>query len=170
MYPAGVKTTSKRRKAAAKSKQPKAKQRAVSKHAAVTRRFGPRADFGAPIESFFARQPAQLREILDALKKLVEKAAPDAKASLKWGMPFYTIDGAMFCALGGHKSHVNLILAGPPGAFADPEKRLSGGGKTGRHLKLTSIDELPRDAVRGWLGTAAKLAKKSRDPRSVTSE
>jgi hypothetical protein len=32
-------------------------------------------------------------------------------------------------------------------------------GKTGRHLKLTSLDELPRAAVRGWLRTAAELAR-----------
>jgi hypothetical protein len=45
---------------------------------------------------------------------------------------------------------VNLILSGPPGTFEDPERRLTGEGKPGRHLKLTSLDELPRDAVRGW--------------------
>ena len=32
-------------------------------------------------------------------------------------------------------------------------------GKTGRHLKLTTLDALPRDAVRGWLRTAAELAR-----------
>jgi hypothetical protein len=91
---------------------------------------------------------------------LIEGVAPDAESSIKWGMPFFTVGGAMMCALGAHKSHVNLILSGPPGAFADPEGRLSGEGKTGRHLKVTSLDDLPRDAVRGWLKTAANLARK----------
>ena len=66
----------------------------------------------------------------------------------------------MMCALGAHRSHVNLVLAGPPAAFADPAKRLAGAGKTGRHLKLRSLDELPRASVRGWLRTAAGLARK----------
>jgi hypothetical protein len=123
---------------------------------------GPRADFGAPIDGFFARQPPALRAILDELRKLVEEAAPDADSSIKWGMPFFTVGGAMMCALGGHKSHVNLILAGPPDAFADPGRRLSGQGKTGRHLRLTSLADLPRDAVRGWLRTAAELARAKR--------
>jgi hypothetical protein len=118
----------------------------------------PRADFGAPIDGYVARQPAPLRAILVELRKLVEVAAPEAESSIKWGMPFYTLEGAMMCAMGAHKSHVNLILSGPPGAFADPEGRLSGEGKTGRHLKLTSLDELPREAVRGWLRKAAALA------------
>jgi hypothetical protein len=49
--------------------------------------------------------------------------------------------------------------SGSPGAFADPGGRLAGEGKTGRHLKLTSLEELPREAVRGWLRAAASLAR-----------
>jgi hypothetical protein len=73
-------------------------------------------------------------------------------------MPFYTVGDRMMCALAGFNAHVNLILAGPPGTFADPDGRLEGDGKTGRHLKLRSLDELPRAQVRGWLRTAAELA------------
>jgi len=166
-HPAGVKTKS---KSAAPSKrtakQPSATKKRPAKRLAARKgvtagnKPGPRADFGAPIDGFFAKQPAQLHAILAALRKLIEQAAPDAESSIKWGMPFYTLRGAMFCALGAHKSHVNLILAGSPGSFHDPEKRLSGGGKTGRHLKLRSVDEIPAKAVRGWLRTAAELARK----------
>ncbi len=89
----------------------------------------------------------------------MEEAAPDAESSIKWGMPFFTLGGTMMCALGAHRAHVNLILAGPPDAFADPGGLLSGEARGGRHLKLTSLDELPRAEVRGWLRTAAKLAR-----------
>jgi len=123
-----------------------------------------RADYGKPIDGFFDKQPAKLRALLVELRKLVEKAAPDAESSLKWGMPFYSINGTMMCALGAHKAHVNLILSGPPSAFADPDERLSGEGKTGLHLKLRSLDELPRKAVAGWLKTAAQLARAPRSP------
>lgn len=119
-----------------------------------------RADFGDPIDGFFTKQPPHLRAILEKLRKLIEAAAPDAESSIKWGMPFYTVAGNMMCALGAHKSHVNLVLSGPPSAFADPERLLSGEAKTGRHLKLTTLDELPVNAVRGWLRTAADLARK----------
>jgi hypothetical protein len=125
-------------------------------------RYGRRADLGAPIETFLAKQPASLRPILEELRKLVEQAAPDANSSLKWGMPFYTIGGTMMCALGGHKSHVNLILSGPPNTYLDPKGLLSGEGKTGRHLKVMTLGDLPRSAVQGWLRTAAKLAREKR--------
>lgn len=136
----------------AKSKQKKA----LAKRRPVPRR----ADFGAPIEGFFAKQPKELRVILEALRELVEEAAPDATTALKWGMPFYSIGTTMMCSLAAFKSHVNLILAGPTGTFHDPDNLLEGEGKTGRHLKLRSLDELPRAAVRGWLKTAAQLARK----------
>jgi hypothetical protein len=161
-----VKARSKSRTASKKTpkkrpaKKQAAKKQAAAKRAPQGKKFGPRADFGAPVGGFFEKQPAELRGILEALRKLIERAAPDAEASLKWGMPFYTIGGAMFCALGAHKSHVNLILAGPPGSFDDPDKRLSGGGKTGRHLKLQPEAEVPAKAVRGWLRTAADMARK----------
>jgi hypothetical protein len=74
-------------------------------------------------------------------------------------LPLYTLNGAMMCALTGHKLHVNLILAGPPGTFADPDGRLSGEGKTRRHLKLRSLDEFPCDMVRGWLRTATEVTR-----------
>lgn len=119
----------------------------------------PRADFGAPVDGFFAKQPAHLRPIVDGLRRLVEEVVPNAEASLKWGMPFYSLDGAMLCAIGAHKAHVNLILSGPPGTFSDPEGLLVGDGKTGRHLKLVSIDELPHTAVKGWLKAAVSLAQ-----------
>jgi hypothetical protein len=119
-----------------------------------------RADFGAPIDGFFAKQALHLRAVLETLRKLVEETAPDATASLKWGMPSYSIGHSMVCTLAGHKSHVNLVLAGPPGTFADPDGLLQGDGKTGRHLKLRTLDELPTEAVRGWLRAAVQVARK----------
>jgi hypothetical protein len=138
-------------------KQPTTKPK---KNKPATKKPAARADYGAPIDGFFARQPANLRAILEALRKMVEAAAPDAASSIKWGMPFYTVNGTMMCALGAHKSHVNLILPGTPGTYTDPEGRLAGEGKTGRHLKIMTLADLPRNAVRGWLKTAATRARK----------
>jgi len=120
----------------------------------------PRSDLGAPVDGFFARQPPHLKPILDELRRMVGRAAPDASSSIKWGMPFYTIGDNTLCALAGFKSHVNLILPGPPGTFADPDGLLEGDGKTGKHIKLRSLDDLPRAAVRRWLRTAAERARR----------
>ena len=150
-------TARKARKKAAPTK--KAAARTTKKAGKkVAARPGPRADLGAPVDGFFLKQPPALRAILSELRQLVEQEVPRAESAIKWGNPFYTLDGATICALSAHKSHVNLILAGPPGSFDDPNGRLTGEGKTGRHLKLTSADQIPHDEVRGWLRKAAAIA------------
>jgi hypothetical protein len=123
------------------------------------RRVPPRADFGAPIDTFIRKQPDHLRAILQELRRLIETSVPGATAALKWGMPCFTLEGHMLAMLGGHKSHVNLVLVGPPADFDDPAGLLAGRGKGGRHLKLKSLDRLPRASVRKWLRTAATYAR-----------
>src|SRR5215471_10523050 len=147
-------------KKATPSTKPKKKPLVAKKQPAPAKKMGPRADLGAPVDGFFGKQPSALRPILDELRKMIDQAAPEAKSSIKWGMPFYEIGGHTLCALAGFKAHVNLILPGPPCTYADPEGILEGEGKTGRHLKVRSLGELPRAAVRGWLATAASLARK----------
>lgn len=119
-----------------------------------------RADYGQPVDGFFAKQPSPQREILAELRKAIASAAPGAQASLKWGQPFYSLAGKMLFALSSHKAHVNLIMVGPPDKFADPEGRLSGEGKGGRHLKAARVEDLPSAAVlRSWLQVAVDAAR-----------
>jgi len=49
--------------------------------------------------------------------------------------------------------------AAPRVAYADPERRLAGSGKSGKDLRLRAIDELPRASVRRWLRTTATRAR-----------
>lgn len=120
-----------------------------------------RADYGKPIEDMLARQPPPLRAIVEDLRRMIEEVAPEAESSLKWGMPCFTIGNRTVAAIGVHKAHVNLVLWGPKGTYADSKGLLSGEGKIGVHLRLTSSDEIPRTAVRGWLRTAAQRARNS---------
>jgi hypothetical protein len=122
--------------------------------------MGARADLGAPIDGFFARQPPPTRAILEELRAMVAHAAPEATSAIKWGMPFFSVGDRIMCALAAFKSHVNLILPGPPGTYDDPDGLLEGEGKTGRHLKLRPGQTIPHAAVRGWLKTAAAQARK----------
>ncbi len=146
-------------KRGARSKTTGTSRRGATRSRAPARSAARRADFGAPIEGFLRRQPPELRAILDALRRIVEAEAPDATASMKWGIPFFSIGGEMMCALGAHRAHVNLILPGPTGTYPDPERRLEGESRNGRHLKLRSLRELPRDAARRWIHIAAERAR-----------
>jgi hypothetical protein len=135
-----------------------------SRTKAAPARSAARADLGVPIDGFLRRQPPHLRAILVELRRLVETASPDAVSSLKWGMPCFTVAGRMMCMLGSHKAHVNLVLVGPSGTFADAKGLLTGEGKGGRHLKLTSVAEIPRTEVGRWVGAAARYARSKAKP------
>lgn len=153
--PPGKKTAPAKKKTATKKAAPARKKTAAKKAPMAPRRD----DFGAGIETFLAKQSGPILALVNELRSVVEKAAPDAVPALKWGMPMYMIGKAMVCGIGAHKAHVNLILSGPPGTFADPKEMLTGEGKTGRHLKLSPGDNVPSKEVAGWVATAAKLAR-----------
>jgi hypothetical protein len=137
------------------------KAKPAARTAAKARPAARRADFGAPIEAYFKRQAGPLAEVLRELRRLIEQSAPDARGSIKWGMPFFAIGDAMMCGLAGHKGHVNLVLSGPGAIFHDPRGLLLGDGKTGRHLKLTRVADLPHADVQRWLTAAAARARAS---------
>ncbi|HVV86328.1 MAG TPA: DUF1801 domain-containing protein [Kofleriaceae bacterium] len=151
--------TAQAKPAAAHARVPRPTAQAIPVAPTADRTYAQRADLGAPADSYFTRQPAPIRAILEELRGLVESEVPDATSSLKWGMPVYAIGGKSIVSLAAHTSHVNLILWGPPDAYLDPHGHLSGEGKTGRHLKVTSLDDLPRNEIRGWVQTAADRAR-----------
>lgn len=149
-------------KAAAKSAKPAAKAGKTAARSAQPARavMAKRPDLGAPVAVYFERQQGQIRSISERLHALVQEIAPDCVGALKWGMPFYTIGGGMFCAIAGFKAHVSLILSGPKDAFADPQGLLADGdSKTGRRLNVRSEAELPVEQVKTWLRVAADRAR-----------
>ena len=153
------KTKAAPRKSARATIRKKSARRPARKPASAPMKIGHRQDLGAPVDGFFARQPPHLAPIVERLRAMIAEAAPRATGTIKWGMPFYAVGGNMMCAVAAFKSHVNLILPGPPGTYADPDGLLEGDGKTGKHLKIRTLAELPTGAVRGWLETAATRAE-----------
>ena len=83
------------------------------------------------------------------LRILVRKGVPDAGVSIKWGVPCYSMDGRLICALAAFKEHVGLNYFAPPGVFVDPNKKLEGSGKTSRMLKFVAPPISTAPASRG---------------------
>src|ERR1700742_1495124 len=72
------------KKTAAKKTAPAAKKTAAKKAAPAAKKFGARADLGAPVDGFFAKQPPQLAPLLEALRAMIDEAAPEATSTIKW--------------------------------------------------------------------------------------
>ncbi len=109
---------------------------------------------GASVEAYFAQQPADKRALLTKLRGLVEKGAPDAVPSIKWGVPIYAQNGRNICALAAFKDHVAINFFAPPSVLLDPAKQLEGNGKTSRLLKMRSASDIDTASIARWLKAA----------------
>jgi hypothetical protein len=153
----------KKSSAASKKSAPKktapwktAPKEAAPKKAAMSKK---RADFGAPIGPYFERLPPEKRAPLEKLRALVEATVPNAQSGLKWGAPFYTLDGKLLAALGALKNEVALSIFAPPEAFDDPTGQLEGKSDEYRVLKVKHESEIDAASVKRWLKAAVAAAK-----------
>lgn len=131
-----------------------AKKKAVAKKqtpAKTRAMMAPRKDFGAPVDAYFAEQPPEKRVLLEKLRALVDKAVPDAESTIKWGVPFYQRNGKSVCSLAAFKEHVGINFFASPSVLVDPGKKLEGGGKTMRMLKVRSAQDIDSASILRWL-------------------
>lgn len=114
---------------------------------------GPKKDVA---KDYIAQQAPDKRALLEKLSALVIETLPDATAVIKWGIPVYARGGKNLCALAAFKEHVGLNFFAPPDVLEDPKKRLEGGGKTSRMLKVRSAKDIDRAAIKRWLKATAR--------------
>ena len=110
-----------------------------------------RNDLGAPVDSYFKEQPPEKRALLEKLRALVAKGVPGADASIKWGVPFYQLKGKNVCSLAAFKDHVGINFFASPDVLVDPGKKLEGGGKTMRMLKVRRAEDIDSASILRWL-------------------
>jgi hypothetical protein len=134
------------------ARKPSAKKIAAKK--AGSQSTSKRGGADASVESYFAQQAADKRALLTTLRGLVEKNAPDAVPAIKWGVPIYMRNGRNVCALATFKDHVGLNFFAPPSTLVDPQKKLEGGGKTSRMLKVRTAADIDAPSISRWLKAA----------------
>ena len=135
------------------ARKPTAKKTAVTKTPAP-KNHNNGDGLGESTESYFAQQPADKRALLEKLRALVMKGVPDAKASIKWGVPFYQRNGKSVCALAAFKDHVAINFFAPPNVLVDPGKKLEGSGKSTRMFKVRTADDIDSASILRWLKAA----------------
>lgn len=111
-----------------------------------------------PVDSYFAEQPPEKRALLEKLRALVARAVPDADASIKWGVPFYQRSGKNVCSIAAFKEHVGINFFASPDVLVDPGKKLEGGGKTMRMLKVRTASDIDSASILRWLKATVAAA------------
>jgi hypothetical protein len=95
------------------------------------------------VDEYIEKQQSPQREICKKLRKIIFKTFPDIKEEMKWGVPSYGNGKYYFVAL---KTDVNLGFS-IKGLSKEEIKLFQGSGKTTRHIKITSENEIDEKQI-----------------------
>ena len=96
------------------------------------------------------------------LRRVVDEAAPDAKASIKWAQPVWESNGP-FAYVKAFGRSVNIgFWRGAQ--LDDPAGILEGDGDRMKHVTLREGDAIPADALAGFVKQAVELNRELGNP------
>ena len=99
-----------------------------------------------------------LRNTVRKLRIIIVKSLPTAEEQVKWGMPYYSINGEGVVSIAEYAKHVNLYFFS--GARLS-SKLLEGTGRGMRHIKIGAASEIKLRELSPILREAANLTKNS---------
>lgn len=115
----------------------------------------------ARVDEKIARASPTLQPVLLHLRDLVHEAAPEATETIKWGMPFFEVNGVILANMGIFKQHCSFGFwskSMTEQLARDGIAHTDGAGSLG---KITSMEDLPSPKqMRAHLRTAADHIRK----------
>jgi uncharacterized protein YdhG (YjbR/CyaY superfamily) len=105
------------------------------------------------VDLYIAELPEERRGVVKRLRSLVQKSAPRATESMRYGMPTYEL-GELLCAFAAQKGHYSLYVMDTKlvDAFRPQLGKLSVGKGC---IRFKKVEEVPLDVVGALLGKAA---------------
>lgn len=122
--------------------------------AADAAKYGKRADYGAPVDAYFAKLSPEQLAIAEALRAIVREAVPTVREEIKWGMPVYSTS-QLLCYFTAKPAYVRFGFYKPDG-LDDPEGLLTGSMP---HVKLRTLADIDTVRLGAWTRAAAAAAQ-----------
>jgi len=94
------------------------------------------------VENYIEKQKSPQREICQKLRKIILKTFPNIKEEMKLGVPWY--EGKYYIV--ALKEHVNLGFS-LKGLSKEETGLFEGGGKTMKHIKISSLNEIDEPKI-----------------------
>jgi len=111
----------------------------------------------------YMHKAGEFEGVIKSVRALMKKSVKGVEEYVNpWKIPSFDSNGPLCCVMVG-KEHVTFAFM-RGAALSDPEKLLEGTGKGVRHVKLRSVADVKKPAVKKLVVEAAKLNKK--DPPS----
>lgn len=103
------------------------------------------------VDQFISELPDEIREITEALRKIIFDASPKLVEEYKWSMPNYSYNG-LVCYLQTAKKHVNLgFNKGNELEDKDSDQLLQGSGKTMRHIRIKNMEDIQPEVFKSLI-------------------
>lgn len=110
----------------------------------------------AAVEAYIARLALPIRLIARDLDALVRAELPEARAGIKWSVPFYAQKGPI-CYVSAAKRHVTFGLVNGVD-IPDASGRLVGTDRSPiRKAVFPTGEAVPKTLIRGWLRHARRI-------------
>jgi hypothetical protein len=89
------------------------------------------------VKKYIEKQRSPQKEIIQKLRKIILKTFPNIKEEMKMGVPWY--EGKYYIV--GLRDHINLGFS-LKGLSKKEQELFEGSGKTMKHIKIHSLDEI----------------------------
>jgi len=114
------------------------------------------------VDAYIAARQAFARPILTHLRELMHRKVPGVDETIKWGMPFFTLNGHPLANMAAFKAHAAFGFWRHADVTGTPERE----GAMGSLGKLTSLESLPADdALAPLIAKAVALAAEGKAKR-----
>ncbi len=94
------------------------------------------------VDEYIEKQKSPQKEICKKLRVIVTNKYPSMTEEMKYGVPYY---GAKYYIV-ALKDHVNLGFS-IKGLTAEEIKLFEGTGKTTRHIKISSLEDIDKEKI-----------------------
>ncbi len=123
-------------------------------------RMDPTRNSSSQVDAYVRAKTPKLQPVAAGLRAIVKAVARQVKEGVNpWGLPMFDAGGPFGYFMIG-KSHVTFgLYAGT--SLDDPEKLLEGTGKSLRHVKLRSMDDLKRAGLRKLIKSAVRFNREN---------
>ena len=110
------------------------------------------------VDAYLAALPAEHRELLQRLREVVARVAPDAEETISYGMPAFRRDGRFFLSYAGWKRHCSVYPLSDE-FLAQHRSELEGYGRTKGSLHFTPERPLPDHLIEELVRSEVARAK-----------
>lgn len=112
------------------------------------------------VDDFFLKQDEPIKSCLLALKTIIREQNPEIELSLRYGMPFFILNGKRFCYLWVHKKRQQPYIGFVDGNQMSSTELLQ---EDRTRMKILLVDpekDIPVELVATLVSEALKIALK----------